>query len=752
MSSPDSPAAAPVVHDHFPIVRVSAARARKRVIALYEDHLRLARFTRRTTITPEMLEPEGEAELAKLKKSRLVAYSAIKSVRVSVMGGNAQFKIVDTGGGKGAINLSLTQAPTVARILRDKLPDRYCVYKPLGRISRVGALLLALLGGYIAPIAAIMAIELGLPAFIFAVVGLGMLIFGLVAAHHSSRWRVIQAGEPALPTKRAKGHHAHHAGRQPFRSRSLGILLRLSGVIYFIWITLQEDALLAAIGDVSYQTKNYVLLLVGLPAPLLVFLGHRLAQRAYTPRKDKANQAPVLFLRSFADDGKTTLQPGGWLASLAGIRDSYGGVSTSGRITARDLIVTYNPITLLRRAFGYGSASAEETLARFFQKFGPVVAIGKPGERLATAGAARIYVSDELWQQTVLTEIERAQFVVVQPGSSKGVAWELAQVRAHANPTRVLLSLASCWGDPETTDTLAPILEEAFGMKLQRSVAFDKRPQLVYFDANWRPEFVTVSYRNPLTWPLVPDATDLRFTLRPFLARAKGEPSTDARPRWLPGGGTTFAQWGSVLIGFLVAFMCNVGIRLVANNYAVWRYEQDARMAVAGIDSIATPTTAATQPISDLATPVDSPSTGMTRLHGVAIPYTIDVPEDWKDTTSNDAEHMVQSPDGRCYLITASSPVSEDTSQLSLGRQRMLRDAGISLQSATGRALSSVGLDWTESLIAGTVNGGPVRDLVRQTNLPAGGTVVVIAMMVGDDTTMCQRAYDTAFQSFKPGR
>jgi hypothetical protein len=67
----------------------------------------------------------------------------------------------------------------------------------------------------------------------------------------------------------------------------------------------------------------------------------------------------------------------------------------------------------------------EEQMIAVLGEPGPVVAIGEPGERLPQLGASRTYVIHESWQDAVRVQIEKARLVVLAPGTSPGVMWEL---------------------------------------------------------------------------------------------------------------------------------------------------------------------------------------------------------------------------------------------------------------------------------------------------------------------------------------
>src|SRR6202035_2260870 len=84
------------------------------------------------------------------------------------------------------------------------------------------------------------------------------------------------------------------------------------------------------------------------------------------------------------------------------------------RVSLTNLVIMSNPALLCRMILNYGVGSAEESVVRFFESYGTVVAIGKPGEGLATPGAARLYLSDDRWQDAVRSELYKAQVVLMQ--------------------------------------------------------------------------------------------------------------------------------------------------------------------------------------------------------------------------------------------------------------------------------------------------------------------------------------------------
>ena len=133
--------------------------------------------------------------------------------------------------------------------------------------------------------------------------------------------------------------------------------------------------------------------------PQLVYLGRRLQIPSVEQLLKKDKRAPILLLRPFYHDREQDAYSekkftGGWFSSLN------------------------------------ESLSIEYNLVKALNSRGPVVAIGKPGEKLPPLGAARMYTTDDQWQQKVLEFLDKAQLIVVILSFTPSVAWEIEQVTA----------------------------------------------------------------------------------------------------------------------------------------------------------------------------------------------------------------------------------------------------------------------------------------------------------------------------------
>ena len=136
--------------------------------------------------------------------------------------------------------------------------------------------------------------------------------------------------------------------------------------------------------------------------PLLAALGGyplvlRQARQAVQPSLDQVRardrRKPVLLLRSFQDDA---------IEMNHRFRTRIGEVEQSRRF--------------------------EQQVAGMLESFGPLIAVGKPGEELPQIGAARAYLSEAEWQPAVIRWIDEAVFIAMIAGSTEWIRWELGRI------------------------------------------------------------------------------------------------------------------------------------------------------------------------------------------------------------------------------------------------------------------------------------------------------------------------------------
>lgn len=192
---------------------------------------------------------------------------------------------------------------------------------------------------------------------------------------------------------------------------------------------------------------------------------------------------PILYLRSFPFDARASAV-GKWM----------------GRF---------------ERSFGFGVVAddtAEMKVVRALRWFGPVLAIGRPGEPRAPPGALRFYVPDDLWQSKIEEIAPACQVVVLATGDSTGLQWEFEHVARTLSPLRVLL-----W--PHVNVGHASEAQRRHDWQRLVAAMGDVLPQplpdwervrtahFIAFDGRWTPQCIPGEAFRPALWE--------RFVTRP---------------------------------------------------------------------------------------------------------------------------------------------------------------------------------------------------------------------------------------------
>ena len=121
------------------------------------------------------------------------------------------------------------------------------------------------------------------------------------------------------------------------------------------------------------------------------------------------------------------------------------------------LAATSGPPTVLLRSFRDDTGHAggpfkdlswtfEQMLGFALRPFGPLVAIGKPGEQLPPHGAARTYRTNDTWQGIALDLMATAKLIVMIAGTTTGLQWELDRILEHDWQDKLLIVLPSLSG------------------------------------------------------------------------------------------------------------------------------------------------------------------------------------------------------------------------------------------------------------------------------------------------------------------
>ncbi|MEE9263618.1 MAG: hypothetical protein V3V11_04095 [Vicinamibacteria bacterium] len=102
------------------------------------------------------------------------------------------------------------------------------------------------------------------------------------------------------------------------------------------------------------------------------------------------------------------------------------------------------PPVLYLRSFeqdrAFATPSGLELQMRFgVSGIGPLVALGRPGDRMPIIGAPRLYARNTDWQEQFREWLEQAALVVIRAGLSEGLDWELGEVGRGVAPQRIVV-------------------------------------------------------------------------------------------------------------------------------------------------------------------------------------------------------------------------------------------------------------------------------------------------------------------------
>jgi hypothetical protein len=134
--------------------------------------------------------------------------------------------------------------------------------------------------------------------------------------------------------------------------------------------------------------------------PVVTLLAYERRFRAQATDPAAIPAGFALYLRWFGADQHTDIYPASADAARLGWVDSSGWVSLERLLSVE-----------------------------FTRRLGGFVALGSPQDVLPPGGATRIYFDDDAWQERLKALALRAAVVVMEPGDTRWIEWELAMIR-----------------------------------------------------------------------------------------------------------------------------------------------------------------------------------------------------------------------------------------------------------------------------------------------------------------------------------
>jgi hypothetical protein len=325
------------------------------------------------------------------------------------------------------------------------------------------------------------------------------------------------------------------------RSRVGGWLLKCFGILngYLLhpaWnslFALFPSLLVVAVTPEAIGLGSWIIMAYALS------LGNRLCLKSAGRALAEDLRKPIVFLRPFFIDGQTSLNPDHGLAQWLGVA-SFRWLKRLGPVADA------NPLRLLRLFVSNSMEHTEEQMAAFFRRYGPFVAIGEPGERFSHGGAARFYVDDSKWQDSILELLRRAQFVVLHPSLTDGVRWETEQTAKLVPPDRILLCLQWFQDDQARYDEFRAGFVEQTGLVLPRCIGSSS---FAVFDASGKGRFLPLRYRSPLLWPIAGCVIDFQMSFADWCAGESPDFGVrQNRIRFLVEAAIAAVVWSAVFI------------------------------------------------------------------------------------------------------------------------------------------------------------------------------------------------------------
>jgi len=184
-----------------------------------------------------------------------------------------------------------------------------------------------------------------------------------------------------------------------------------------------------------------------------------------------------------------------WQTGLLGIGLFYVARRLGARSALKVLLADPRAPVLYLRSFNVDAVETistlqqesalsvqESRLADYLNWMGPVVAIGRPGDRLAHLGAARLYVSDDSWQEVARRLMAAARLVVIRAGVGAGLKWELVCAREDLPPDKVVV-----WIHKDFRGAAYTAFRELARDALKIDLPEELGEGFLRFDSNWQP-------------------------------------------------------------------------------------------------------------------------------------------------------------------------------------------------------------------------------------------------------------------------
>lgn len=260
-------------------------------------------------------------------------------------------------------------------------------------------------------------------------------------------------------------------------------------------------------------------------------IARRISQHNVMQLRKRDQRPPIFVIRSFKDEHLMVGERPDWQALL-------------GRVRTR--------------------APFEEVVVNAMWGFGPVLTIGKPGDRIPPLGAAREYVSDDRWRTRVREYLESSRAIVIMVGDTSNFAWECERVAEFHLINKVLALLPPL--SNEAVSQRWSVFQKHFrpALDIQLSDCDKIHPLVVAFHGNGRSDVITAREQTRLAYDValaeawrrvVPDTGDEDNTGFPAPSGEHADGGADSEPPWRVFLSGFAYMCGAVLVTVLLTLL-----------------------------------------------------------------------------------------------------------------------------------------------------------------------------------------------------
>lgn len=248
-----------------------------------------------------------------------------------------------------------------------------------------------------------------------------------------------------------------------------------------------------------------------------------------------------LYLRPFELDARNLLQP------IVGA--SAGPLTYLNMLRGWWLPVSFLPFLI--------NISKEQGFHDALRPLGEFIAIGRPRERLRPIGASRVYVGDD-WKQEIASYAARAKLVILRPGETEGIQWEVEHALSNVSPERLLFYLQFRWGRKRREMTYEAFRAHLYKVRRINLPQQMGRARYLLFDTSWNGYFVReANHPAELIRQIFSRSGDVtRDRFRPVFKAFNIE--LPAQPNTLLNNFVTVLLWLSALIAVLLVSVAAV--------------------------------------------------------------------------------------------------------------------------------------------------------------------------------------------------